>query len=251
MHIDLNCDLGESFGIYNVGMDEEIIKHVSSVNIACGWHAGDPNVMARTVAMAVEHGVAIGCHPGFKDLEGFGRRNMQISAHDLKHHVMYQIGALDAFVKAAGGTMTHVKPHGAMYNMAAKDLELARAIVSAVYEIDPHLILLGLAGSELIHAAKEKGLPYAQEGFADRRYRRDGTLVPRSVKGAKIESVQEALDQVVDMVKNQRIQSIDGHRIALKVDSICVHGDNIQALAFVKAIHKSLENNKICIKGLG
>lgn len=250
MQIDLNSDLGESFGNYEIGMDDEIIKLVSSVNIACGWHAGDPNVMAKTVKKAIMNGTAIGCHPGFPDLMGFGRRVMKVSPLELKNYVKYQIGALNAFVQSEGGRLQHVKPHGAMYNMAAKDKSLADAIAEAVYEVDPELILMGLSGSYLLESAKERGLKTASEVFADRAYQSDGSLVPRSQEGAVIHDKEKAVSQVVQMVKENTVTSIDGQVISIDAESICVHGDNEQALAFVKLIHKRLDEEKIQIIAL-
>jgi UPF0271 protein len=170
MKIDLNCDLGESFGNYKIGMDEEVIKYISSANIACGFHASDPLVMAKTVSLAKENGVSIGAHPGYPDLVGFGRRNMNVAPEELKAMVQYQIGALNAFCKAAGIKMKHVKPHGAMYNMASKDEKLALAIAEGIAEVDDSLILLGLSGSQLLTAAATVGLKCANEVFADRAY---------------------------------------------------------------------------------
>ena len=250
MRIDLNSDLGESFGSYKIGMDEEIIKLVSSVNIACGWHAGDPNVMARTVKDAIRHGVGIGCHPGFPDLLGFGRRTMQVSPEDLKNYVKYQMGALKAFITSEGGVLQHVKPHGAMYNMAAKDEALANAIVDAVYEVDSDVILMGLAGSKMIDCAKTKGLRTASEVFADRAYNRDGTLVPRSQEGAVIHDTKKAIDQVLQMVKSNSITAVTGEIINIEADSICVHGDNLKALEFVTSIRYQLKISGIEIKSL-
>ena len=180
MKIDLNCDLGESFGNYKIGMDDEVIKFISSANIACGFHASDPLVMEKTVALAKENGVKVGAHPGFPDLAGFGRRNMNVSPKELKAMVVYQIGALNAFCKVSGIKMNHVKPHGAMYNMAAKDERLAFAIAEAVAHVDDSLVLVGLSGSELLKAAKIVGVKCASEVFADRAYEDDGSLVPRT-----------------------------------------------------------------------
>ena len=184
--VDLNSDLGESFGAYKIGLDEEVLKYVSSANIACGWHAGDPIVMRKTVEAAYKNSVGIGAHPGFFDIMGFGRRNMTISPDEMKQYTIYQLGALYGFVKAAGAKMQHVKPHGAMYNMAAKDGKLARAIIEGIWEVDRDLIVLGLAGSEMVNAAVEKGLKAANEVFADRAYNSDGTLVARSLPGSMI-----------------------------------------------------------------
>lgn len=250
MRIDLNSDLGESFGNYTIGMDAEVISRVSSVNIACGWHAGDPNVMAETVKMAVEKGVGIGCHPGFPDLMGFGRRVMQVSDTELKNYVKYQIGALKAFVDSEGGVLQHVKPHGAMYNMAAKDEKMAWAIARAVYEVDKNLILMGLSGSKMLTCAESMGLKTASEVFADRAYQKDGTLVPRSQPGAVIHDTQAAINQVVEMVKSGTAKAITGETIHIKAESICVHGDNAKALEFVDAIRKRLQSEGIEIKPL-
>lgn len=250
MRVDLNSDLGEGFGNYELGMDDEIIKLVSSVNIACGWHAGDANVMAETVKKAIENNVGIGCHPGFPDLMGFGRRVMQVSPMELKNYVKYQIGALDAFVRSAGGKMQHVKPHGAMYNMAAKDKTLADAIAEAVYEVDPSLILMGLSGSQLIESAKALGLKTASEVFADRAYQKDGTLVPRSQEGAVIHDREKAVAQVLNMIKHGTVTAITGETVKLSVESICVHGDNKNALEFVMLIQKRLEEEGIQVGAL-
>ncbi|MDM8533172.1 5-oxoprolinase subunit PxpA [Clostridiaceae bacterium HSG29] len=251
MRIDLNSDLGESFGNYKIGMDDEIIKVVSSVNIACGWHAGDPNVMDRTVKKAIENNVAIGCHPGFPDLMGFGRREMKVSPYELKNYVKYQIGALKAFVDSEGGTMQHVKPHGAMYNMAAKDENYANAIAEAVYEVDSNLILMGSYGSKMIESAKKIGLKTANEVFADRAYQKDGTLVPRSMDGAVIHDTEKAINQVMQMIQHNTVTAITGETIEIHADSICVHGDNIKAVEFVKEIKKRLINENINIIAIG
>ncbi len=246
----MNSDLGESFGNYEIGMDDDIIKLVSSVNIACGWHGGDPNVMAKTVKKAVENNVAIGCHPGFPDLMGFGRRQMQISPYELKNYVKYQIGALKAFVDSEGSSLQHVKPHGAMYNMAAKDESMAKAIAEAVYEVDPKLVLMGLSGSKLIECAKAKGLKTASEVFADRAYQDDGSLVPRSQPGAVIHDSETAINQVLEMVKNKRVRTITGKVIEINAESICVHGDNPKALEFVTSIRKRLTIENVAVKAV-
>lgn len=205
MHkIDLNCDLGESFGNYKLGLDDEVIKYISSANIACGFHASDPLVMQKTVALARDNGVAVGAHPGFPDLVGFGRRNMNVSPAEAKAFVQYQIGALSAFCKAAGCRLAHVKPHGALYNMAGKDEILAAAICEAVYEFDPELILLCLSGSKMMSAAKKIGLRAASEVFADRAYEDDGSLVARGKPGAVITDEDEAVSRVIGMVKTVR-----------------------------------------------
>ncbi len=238
--IDLNCDLGESFGNYKLGMDEEVIAYVTSVNIACGYHAGDPLVMEKTVKMAAEQGVSIGAHPGLPDLMGFGRRMMKITPEEAKVYMLYQLGALDAFCKSAGVKMHHVKPHGALYNMAAKDAALAKAICEAIKEYDESLVLLALANSEMIGAAEKMGLAYANEVFADRAYEPDGTLVARTKEGAMIEDEDRAIDRVIRMVKEGKVMAVDGTDVDIQADSVCVHGDGPKALMFVKKIREKL-----------
>ena len=250
LKVDLNSDLGEGFGNYEIGSDEEIISNISSANIACGWHAGDSLIMEKTVKLAKNEGVAVGAHPGYLDMAGFGRRNLLVSAEELKTYVKYQLGALMAFAKSHGIEVEHVKPHGAMYNMAAKNYELAEAIAAAVYEVDRDIILLGLANSELIKAGEKIGLKVANEVFADRAYMPDGTLVPRSKDGAVIHDTETALKRVMKMVKEGRVETVDGTEIPIKADSICVHGDNPQSLEFVKNIRKALENDNIEIVSL-
>ena len=239
--VDLNCDLGESFGAYTIGMDEKVIPLISSCNIACGFHASDPLVMRKTVALAKEAGIGIGAHPGFPDLMGFGRRNMTISPEEAGAYITYQLGALYAFAKSAGVKIQHVKPHGALYNMAGKDHKLALAIAKAVHSFDPQLILLGLSGSESIKAAAEIGLPAAKEVFADRAYMPDGSLMPRSMEGAVIHDEDEAIRRVIRMVKEHKVTAADGTDIEIIPDSICVHGDNVKALAFVTQIRSAFE----------
>ena len=250
MKIDLNCDLGESFGNYKIGMDEEVIKYISSANIACGFHASDPLVMEKTVVLAKENGVQVGAHPGFPDLAGFGRRNMNVSTAELKAMVMYQVGALAAFCKAKGVKMNHVKPHGAMYNMAAKDIRLALAIAEGIAEVDDSLILLGLSGSQLLKAGRETGLKCAAEVFADRAYEEDGSLVARTKPGAVIADENEVIERVIKMIKLGKVQAITGKEIEIKPDSICVHGDNPKALNFVKLIRQRLIQENIKIEAM-
>lgn len=240
MKVDLNADLGESFGNYKCGMDEEVIRYVSSVNIACGFHASDPLVMAQTVKLAADGAVAIGAHPGYPDLVGFGRRNMAVSAKELKAMVQYQIGALQAFCRAGRIQMQHVKPHGAMYNMAAKDEKLATAVAEGIYEVNPNLILLGLSGSLMIRAAQNTGLKVANEVFADRAYRADGTLVPRSQEGAVIEDSFVAVRRTIRMVTEGVVTAIDGTVIPIKADSVCLHGDGKKAVLFARMLFEEL-----------
>lgn len=236
--IDLNCDLGESFGRYTLGLDAEVLPYVTSANIACGFHAGDPTVMAATVALAEQNQVALGAHPGLPDLVGFGRRKMQITPAQAQADVQYQVGALAAFSK--NGKLHHVKPHGALYNMAAQDYELARGICLGIKAVDPTLILVGLANSQLIKAAQAVDLPYAQEIFADRNYLADGSLVPRSQPDAMVTDETTAVQRTIEMIQTQSVTAIDGQRVALTPDTVCVHGDGAKAVAFVQKIHAAL-----------
>lgn len=246
--VDLNSDLGESFGRYTLGMDDKIIPLITSANVACGYHASDPVVMEKTVSMAREAGIRVGAHPGFPDLMGFGRRNMAVSPAEAKAYVMYQLGALEGFCRAKGVKLQHVKPHGALYNMAAKDYELSKAICEAIYEFDRNLIVLALSGGELARAAKDMGLRTALEVFADRAYEEDGTLVNRRKDGAMITDEDEAIARVVRMVKEKKVTAITGKDIPIQADSVCVHGDGAKALAFVERIRKALteEGVEIC-----
>lgn len=246
--VDLNSDLGESFGRYTLGNDDKIIPLITSANVACGYHASDPVVMDKTIAMAKEAGIRVGAHPGFPDLMGFGRRNMNVSKAEAKAYTMYQLGALDGFCRAHGMKMQHVKPHGAFYNMAAKDYELSKAICEAIKEFDDSLIVMALSGGELVRAAKDMGLRVALEVFADRAYEEDGTLVARTKEGAMITDEDEAIRRVIRMVKEQKVTAITGKDIDIKADSICVHGDGAKALAFVERIREAMasEGIEIC-----
>ncbi|SNS64589.1 UPF0271 protein [Anaerovirgula multivorans] len=243
--VDLNSDIGESFGDYKLGLDEEVIQHISSANIACGWHAGDPVVMEKTVEMAAKKGVAVGAHPGFLDLMGFGRREMTLTGEEAKAYMKYQIGALWGFAKSKGVKIQHVKPHGALYNMAAKNEVLAKAIAEAIYEVDADMILVGLANSELTKAGKSMGLRVANEVFADRAYNPDGTLVSRKVEGAVIHDTDRAIARVIRMVKEGKVEAVNGEDVAIQADTICVHGDNPSAVAFVEAIRRTLESENV------
>lgn len=246
--IDLNSDLGESFGVYTIGCDEKVLKYVSSANIACGLHAGDPDVMRKTVCLALKNNVAIGAHPGLMDLIGFGRRKMDIKPQEAYDLIIYQIGALDAFVRAEGGKMQHVKPHGALYNMAAKDKSLAEAIASAIYRVNPDLILYGLAGSELIKAGEAIGLQVANEVFADRTYQADGSLTPRVQADAMIKDEDKAIEQVLTMVEKGIVHTTTGEIVEVKADTVCIHGDSEKALAFANKIRAKLEAADVAIK---
>lgn len=241
LSIDLNCDMGEGFGVYEMGADEEIMQQISSANIACGFHAGDPVIMRRTVDLAIKNKVAIGAHPGFPDLLGFGRRKMDLSTQEIYEIVIYQVGALLGFVQAAGARLHHVKPHGALYTKAATDKALAQAIAKAVYDIDPALILYGLAGSELIKAGIDIGLVVANEVFADRTYQNDGTLTPHTQPNCLIVSIGAAVRQVIRMVREQKVKTLQGQDIPIIADTVCIHGDRANALSFARKIKKSLE----------
>lgn len=246
--VDLNCDLGESFGSYTIGNDDQVIPLITSANIACGYHASDPVVMDQTLSMAKEAGIRIGAHPGFPDLMGFGRRNLSVSPTEAKAYVLYQLGALDAFCRVHGMKMQHVKPHGAFYNMAAKDYELSRAICEGIREFDPQLIVLALSGGELARAARDMGLRTALEVFADRAYEEDGSLVNRRREGAMITDENLAVARVVRMVKEKKVTAVTGKDIPIQADSVCVHGDGAKALAFVEKIRRALteEGVEIC-----
>lgn len=246
--VDLNCDLGESYGRYHLGMDQDVIPLISSANIACGYHASDPIVMTNTVAMAHKMGVHIGAHTGFPDIMGFGRRNMHVSAEEAKAYTQYQIGALDGICRAQGSKIYHVKPHGAFYNMAAKDYTLAKAICEGIAEISEDMILLGLSNSEMIRAAADTGIRACSEVFADRAYNEDGTLVSRDHKGAMIEDDDLAVARVIRMIKEGVVTSITGKEIPIHVDSVCVHGDGEKALAFVEKINIEMKKEGIMIK---
>lgn len=246
MHaVDLNCDMGESFGAYKMGADEEILDYITSANIACGFHAGDPATMRKTVQLALDKGVGIGVHPGFQDLVGFGRREMKISPQEAYDIIVYQIGSLYGFVKAEGGKLQHVKPHGALYNMAAKDISLSEAIAEAIYKIDPELILYGLAGSKLINAGRKIGLRTANEVFSDRTYQQDGSLTPRTYPNALITDALEAVNQVIRMVKEGRVRSLQGTDVSIKADTVCIHGDGKEALEFAKTLSAALKETGI------
>lgn len=238
--VDLNSDLGESFGRYTLGNDDKIIPLVTSANVACGYHASDPVVMNKTIAMAAAAGIQAGAHPGFPDLMGFGRRNMAVTPDEAYAYTMYQLGALNGFLRAHGMTMQHVKPHGAFYNMAAKDYAMSKAICQAVKDFDENLIVLALSGGELAKASLDLGLRTAQEVFADRAYEEDGTLVNRRKEGAMITDENEAIARVIRMVKEQKVTAITGRDISIKADSVCVHGDGAKALAFVEKIRAAL-----------
>lgn len=232
MRTDLNCDVGESFGAWPMGSDAEIMRHVTSANIACGFHAGDPSVMRKTVAIAVEHGVAIGAHPGFPDLAGFGRRRMQLSAAEVYDLVVYQVGALMGVAASQGARARHVKPHGALYNMAAEDRELADAIARAVRDVDATLLLFGLAGSALLEAARAAGLHAVGEAFPDRGYAADGSLLPRSHADAVVRDPREAAVRAVQMAREG-------------AGTLCIHGDAPGAVQIARAVREALDQAEV------
>lgn len=248
LSVDLNCDMGESFGSWIIGNDEAILPYISSANIACGFHAGDPSIILKTVALALKYQVAIGAHPGFADLAGFGRREIQVSPREVYALTVYQIGAIAACAKAQGGMLHHVKPHGALYNMAVKDVDFADAITQAIYDTDPNLILYALSGSELIHAATKKGLPVYHEVFADRTYQLDGKLTPRTDEDAIIMDTRRAVEQVVNMVKYGKVNTLQGSEVFIQADTICLHGDHKGAVNFAKDIHQALRDENIAVR---
>ena len=248
MTVDLNSDLGESFGRYTLGMDDQILPVISSANVACGFHAADPLVMEKTVKLAKASGVAVGAHPGYPDLMGFGRRNMAVTAEEARAYILYQLEAMDGFLRPADLQMQHVKPHGAFYNMAAVDYQLARAICEAICDYNKDLFLLGLSGSEMIRAAEDVGLQAVSEVFADRAYEEDGTLVSRKKPGAMITDEEEAIRRVVRMVKEGCVTAITGKDIPIRAESICVHGDGEKAVLFAKKIRAALEAEGVAIQ---
>ena len=248
--VDLNSDLGESYGAYRIGCDDQVIPLISSANVACGFHASDPVVMGQTLKLAAEAGIEVGAHPGYPDLMGFGRRNMIISAEEAKAYTLYQLGALDAFCRSNGLRMQHVKPHGAFYNMAGKDYDLSKAICEGIAKFNSELIVLALSGGELLHAARDMGLRAASEVFADRAYEEDGSLVNRKKSGAMITDEDLAVARVVRMIKEHKVTAITGKDIDITADSICVHGDGEKALAFVRKIREVLASEGIEIAPL-
>jgi 5-oxoprolinase (ATP-hydrolysing) subunit A len=249
--VDLNCDMGESFGAYRIGADEEVFPYITSANVACGFHGGDPSVMRITLARARERGVAVGAHPGFPDLIGFGRREIDASPQEVYDLVVYQVGALLGFTNAARMTMQHVKPHGALYNMAVAKPQLAAAIARAVRDVDSGLILFGLPGSHLISEGESAGLRTAAEAFADRNYMNDGTLVSRRRADAQVHDADEAVARAVRMVRDGKVRSVEGQDISLRVDTICLHGDGPHAAEFAKRLRSGFDAANIAVGPLG
>lgn len=251
LRVDLNCDMGESFGLWKMGQDEAIMPYISSANIACGFHAGDPGTMRRTVALAIEHGVAIGAHPGLPDREGFGRRTMRVSASEVYDMVVVQIGALAAVAASQGARVHHVKAHGALYHQSAEDEGLANALAHAVRDVDPSLILIAQAGSVQVAIARELGLRVGEEVFADRSYQDNGRLTPRQLSGAMIEEADQAVEQALSLIQDGSGQSVSGARITLNADTLCIHGDQPKALVFVRSLSAALKAHGIRIQALG
>ena len=251
MRIDLNADVGESYGAWVIGDDENLLPLVTSANVACGAHAGDPLVMERTVALAVRLGVSVGAHPGYPDRDGFGRRDLEMAPDDLEASILAQLGALSAFTRVAGTAMRHVKPHGALYNGAAKDPDLARTIARAVRRFSGDLVLVGLAGSALIVAGREAGLDVAAEGFADRAYEADGTLRSRRLPDAVHADPATVAAQAVSIACEGRVVTIDGTAIEVSADTICLHGDSPNAVRYAQAVRSALSDARVDVRALG
>lgn len=249
--VDLNCDMGESFGAYRIGADEAVFPFITSANVACGFHGGDPTVMRTTIARAQQAGVAVGAHPSLPDLIGFGRRTMDVSAEETYDFVVYQVGALMGFARAAGVPLQHVKAHGALYNMAAAKQELAAAIARAVRDVDPGLVLFGLPDSHLISEGKAAGLTTACEAFADRNYMRDGSLVSRKRPDAHVHDADQAVARAIRMVREGKVWSIEGKDIAIRADTICIHGDGPHAAEFAKRLRSAFESADVGVRAIG
>jgi UPF0271 protein len=248
--IDLNCDMGESFGAWKMGNDAALMDHVSSVNIACGFHAGDPTTIRNTIELAIQKNVAIGAHPSYPDLQGFGRRNMSLSPGEIYDLILYQVSAMKGICEASGARLHHVKPHGALYNQAAKSEEMSEAIARAVKSCDAGLVFYGGSGSNLISGAQKAGLKTASEVFADRTYQRDGSLTPRSMPNALIDDAHTAIHQAVQMVMSGKVTTLDGSEIPITAETICLHGDGAHALEFAVALRKAFAENGIEVRSL-
>jgi 5-oxoprolinase (ATP-hydrolysing) subunit A len=251
MHLDLNCDMGESFGAYQIGDDEGVMPHITSANVACGFHGGDPAVMRRTLRLARANGVAVGAHPGFQDLAGFGRRDLRVTPQEAEDLVLYQVGALEAMARAEGVRLAHVKPHGALYNMAAREEPLAEAIARAIRAFDPSLVLFALAGSRLQRAAEAVGVRVAPEGFADRSYEPDGSLTPRSKPDALIHDAQLVVQRAVRMAREGLVSASDGRDIPIRIRTLCVHGDTPGAATLARELHAGLERAGVIVRAPG
>lgn len=248
--VDINCDLGEGFGSYRTAPEELIFPLISSANVACGFHAGDPQIMRHCVQLAVRHGVSLGAHPGTPDLAGFGRRAMELSDAELENGIIYQVGALEGMCRVVGSEIRHVKPHGWLYNAAAKNNRLAAVIAQAVQKLNPALRLFGLAGSELIRAAQAIGLPHASEAFIDRTYEADGALSQRSAAGSLITDPELAAQQCLDIVLKSHVRTVTGNEISLEAETLCVHGDNANVLCILECVRERLAAHQIHVKPL-
>jgi UPF0271 protein len=251
LSIDLNCDMGESFGAWKMGQDDEVLPYVTSANIACGFHAGDPTIMRKTVKAALKHNVALGAHPGLPDLVGFGRRNIDLSPEAAYDIVVVQVGALAGVAASQGARLNHVKAHGALYNMAVQNKPLARAIAQAVYDVDPSLIFFTLASSLMVAEAKDVGLQVAQEVFADRTYQSDGSLTPRSRPDAMIVDPKVSIQQVLRMIREKKVRTVQGGDITVHADTLCIHGDQPGAVVFAQAIRQALQAENIAVNRIG
>lgn len=250
LRIDLNSDLGESFGRYHIGDDQAVIPLITSCNVACGWHAGDASIMRRTVAIAREHGISVGAHPGYSDLQGFGRRQVDISPEEGYDAIVYQVGALMAVCSTQGVELKHVKPHGAFYNRCAVDRELSDAVVAAICDLDPSLIVVGLAGSKLVDAARDAGLRVAQEYFVDRNYTDEGELVNRREPDALITDEEIAIERAIRAITEGKVVSRGGKLLEIEADTICIHGDGEKALRFARDIREAFREAGIEIRPL-
>ncbi|WP_274365379.1 LamB/YcsF family protein [Paenibacillus thermotolerans] len=249
-YMDINCDLGESFGVYRLGEDEQILDYVTSANVACGFHAGDPSTMRRTVEACLAKGVAVGAHPGLRDLEGFGRRTMAIGAEEVYELVLYQLGALGAFVRSAGAELRHVKPHGALYHMAESVPGVAEAIVKAAVAYDRTLCVYGMASGRLAASAQSAGLPVVHEAFADRAYASASQLAPRTAPGAVLADASAAAEQAVSIAVKGAVRTIGGREESLKADTLCIHSDSAHALTIARRVHQALLNEGVSLKSL-
>ncbi len=248
MNIDINCDMGESFGVYKLGSDEEMMSHITSANVACGYHGGDPMVMDKTVKLAIQNGVGVGSHPGFPDLMGFGRRPISASPEEIEEYVLYQTGALYAFAKANGTELRHVKAHGALGNMAFVDLEVARAVARGAARFSKDLILIALANCPLVQAGQEYGLKVALEAYPERAYNADGTLVSRKLPNSSIHDPKVAVERAIRMVTEGTVVAYDGQVIKMKADTLCIHGDNPVAPSIAAAVSEALKSAGVQIK---
>lgn len=249
--IDINCDMGESFGAYKLGRDEEVMKYISSANIACGWHAGDPMVMEQTVRSAKQNGVAVGAHPGYPDLMGFGRRRMDLTLNEIENYILYQIGALYSFTKAHGVLLQHVKVHGALGNLAFVDLEVSEAIARATLHFSKELILVVYSGTIMVQAAVETAIRFVEEVYADRVYNPDGTLQSRRIAGSVIHDPERAASQALTMVRGGYVVAHDGTRVKVKPETLCVHGDTPSAVAILQKIRDEFKKASISVKPMG